>query len=551
MSGAIAGHGLNLYTENLSEFIRKLFCYATSNKEDTCRIFAHNLEFDFMVIQNELKKQKFQYHLTFAKSGLIQVRVKKGSLYWTLNDSFKFYPMSLKEVGNAIQLPKLDKPEYLGFRKPETAVERDYFIRYNMRDAEIVLRAMELMLNALGNIRKTLPASTMQYFEKNYNPTFPKKKYYIEKKGHLAYCGGRVEAYYRGLCHERNFGKIRCYDINSSYPFSMMQPMPDLLTEKRRKRNIDISKLGFSRIQIKIDAEMPCLPVKTDKLYFPNGVLYGWFMNSEIKHAVDVCGAEILREYESVEYEAMPSYFSKFIQDCYKSRIRLKEEKSPLQIIEKLKMNSLYGKFGEVIRGTSFIPLTPQNISLKKRYHYIPEMNLLEIKKEGLNFGKNTHFAIAGQITAYSRLWLWKYAAHLLRRKKEIFYCDTDSIYTNGTMPESDALGGMKLEKCLSYILPIRSKLYLTNESVKAKGWHHAEQKHIEALLKRGLPLSTHSEKLSKFRESLRRDFAGNTLFWKPQNFSLISDGKRNYYKQIDVHKLMKDNTGSEAILWT
>ena len=67
--------------------------------------------------------------------------------------------------------------------------------------------------------------------------------------------------------------------------------------------------------------------------------------------------------------------------------------------------------------------------------------NLFRVKTES----KGNFFIpqISIHVTALAQLKLYEYMESLLDKGKILGYCDTDSLFTNGSLPTSDKLGDM------------------------------------------------------------------------------------------------------------
>lgn len=186
--------------------------------------------------------------------------------------------------------------------------------------------------------------------------------------------------------------------------------------------------------------------------------------------------------------------FSRYINDLYK--IRLSYPKSdPMNLIAKLFLNSLYGRFGmddsftytQIISKKDYINFEKQEGAVESIQELIElgDNYLLQIKnpkvelETRLDNGSETHnvnIAIAAAVTAYARI-------HMSQFKNNpdlpnLYYTDTDSLYFDGPLPEefvsATKLGGLKLEGIFDEALFLASKFYaLKNqdvEIVKIKG---------------------------------------------------------------------------------
>jgi hypothetical protein len=207
------------------------------------------------------------------------------------------------------------------------------------------------------------------------------------------------------------------------------------------------------------------------KLGYKFEILWGYSFNSD----------NVFKSYVNVLYE-----------------LRLKYPKSdPLNLIAKLLLNSLYGRFG---MEDSFAEITIfANEDLFKKFEdkhssdikdfvRIDEQILVIHRSVKTNINTlldnasethNTNIAIASAITAYARI-------HMSQFKNNpdfnLFYTDTDSIYIDKPLSDefinSKVLGKMKLENICKEAIFLSPKMYcLINDEnkiiYKVKGLKH------------------------------------------------------------------------------
>ena len=163
-----------------------------------------------------------------------------------------------------------------------------------------------------------------------------------------AYYGGRTETLKRGEVSDLNY-----YDINSLYPSVMhgcLYPDPNTMriTHKNSRKYIDMYD-GVSSVEIHCpdSIKVPLLPYRYDnKLYFPRGTFKGWYSHVELRKAMDL--GYILKHVEKTYYyKESCCPFVDYVSDIYAKRMKYKSEGSVMQLIAKLFLNSLYGKFGQ------------------------------------------------------------------------------------------------------------------------------------------------------------------------------------------------------------
>jgi len=373
--------------------------------------------------------------LQYVSSGLLRGSLRDCRI--TVFDTLRHWPMSVEQMGEFLKLPKLDADFHS--------------VEYCRRDTEIVFRFVSEMLGryeALGLTTKaTLPSMALQLFKKRFY-----KKEFIALPPKLVawlrggYYGGRVEVYRFGSIP----GPIHHYDVNSLFPSVMVEgtyPNPGVYRYTNRP---DWKEEGMASVTLQVPpSEYPALPIRggTDIMY-PYGVLTGTWCYPEIRQALED-GAEIIAVHEAVEFAPMRTPFKEYIEFCYGQR--LQAEKATLDdVLWKLYMNSLYGKFGQ-----------------KARLEMIYDDKNLVIESKP---SAAANVVWAAYVTSLARLRLLGY----LRATTTCHYTDTDSLLTPDVLPTSTVLGALKLEGTYDSMEAMGNKMYAwyrsTHERLNSKG---------------------------------------------------------------------------------
>ena len=143
------------------------------------------------------------------------------------------------------------------------------------------------------------------------------------------------------------------------------------------------------------------------------------------------------------------------------------------------------------------------------------------------------HVPISAYITSRARATLYDYLA----QSSEVHYCDTDGFSTVDTYPESDGLGGLKLEKLIRHGQFVQAKVYrldgttvegeeLGNDGVKAKGFSRMTIERFEKLtngqeieyvrmgrIKESLRAGVFRPREQTIRKRLRREIVSKRCF--------------------------------------
>jgi len=506
-------------------------------------IAATNLQFDFMATffsEKDINKFRFLWRgsdLIYAKSYIINKSFspmyQKGKSGLIFIDTFNYAQLSVDKIGQILKLPKIHKPYFLG-QKPKTKQQLQQLIDYNKRDAELSQKFIVFLFDSfvkLGATPKITIASTSMNL---YKSKFLKQDYFRHSIGLLLQ---QFEAYYGGNCHAYARGKIKNYyhyDFNSLYPSVMMNeyPNPNFV----RTNKIDTVKYldsfdGITKATVYIDyIYYPLLPYRmADKLIFPYGTFTGWFTNAELRKAVDL-GYVIKKVHKSIYFKENCLPFYEYVKELYDLRLKYQTEDSPMQLIVKLLMNSLYGKFGQKFVNRE--NLLPFNLTLKElhQYDYFERIgNFIRVRK---SVSRPAAFCIpiwALYTTAYGRLKLYDYI-----KKSDAIYVDTDSLITKKEFVSSNQLGKLKLETTIKNGIIIKPKFYMINNKVRVKGvgFKVSTNKFMQLLHN---PKVTY-EKFMKFRESIRRGFIPNEIQDITKQINL-EDDKRYWSDEFNFNE--------------
>lgn len=402
-------------------------------------LVAHNVVFDFKVLEGfrtltddgwTLKKL-----IVNGTSNIWEFRL--GSKTITVLDNMNFFKSSLANLGEAIGIPKLDL---------HAAEKDDELLRiYCRRDVEVMLKAWQIWLgfikdNDLGCFGKTLASQSMNAFRHR----FMKSKIYIHDIDRAveiereSYHGGRTECFFIGKPPGKKFHYL---DVNSMYP-SVMQSneYPTKLIKIRDHCSVTELRRLLRRYcctaRTVVCVDRPVFGVvNSGRLIFPVGTFETTLTTSELKLAlgrgwVKSVGRTIIYEKANL--------FKSYVEFFYRRRMEYKDAgNKPFEYLCKLLLNSLYGKFGQRNEVFEKVAQDPQHADGIERFFdldlekWITRRSIAGIIEEssGVQEGWNTFVAIAAHITADARLRLWDLIE--LAGRSNVFYCDTDSIFTN------------------------------------------------------------------------------------------------------------------------
>ncbi len=306
---------------------------------------------------------------------------------------------------------------------------------------------------------------------------------------------------------EHHRSKFRIYDINSSYPASLLNPMPvgrmfDYVGRHMFDKiwpnviaGID-KRCGFVECTVYVPEDLPYppLPVRSDgKVKFPVGFLSGVWTSSELLEAVRL--GVVIRSVNRHVWIMARAVFREMIKELW----ALRKEAIALAEIDKtgghegraevfkLIMNAFFGKWGMAEYRDEFLIADDDGLP----EHCKPIAGFEEqygTRKKHVD-EDYINPSIAAQVTSDSRLLLlrWFYAVDannlpaieaaikgaektlkepldpttrilvaFAARWAFVFYGDTDSIHCNVELPESKELGGLKREMPKNEIVWVR-----------------------------------------------------------------------------------------------
>jgi hypothetical protein len=381
---------------------------------------------------------------------------------------------------------------------------------------EVLIKFNELIFNNFKvniHIPLTLPALAMRIFKTHYMPKdsiyqiLGKPDWNIRE----SYTGGAVDVY---IPHNRVttlFSKIKAifitlfyYDVNSLYPSVMVNmdmPIGKPTAFEGNIRDIEPDSYGFFYCKITSPEylEHPILQrrIKTSeglRTIAGLGTWEGWIYSGEMDNAIKYGYTfEILKGYQFEKGDI----FSGYINKMYELRLQYKKGDA-MNLIAKLLMNSLYGKFGMNMETTEFSMYNTSTDEALERFkerigilgesikdfikiddYYIilrdTRLSLKYDEKDDMYHGQDINVAIASAITASARVHMSIFKNNPLFK---LYYSDTDSAVIDKPLPTNvigSLLGQLKLEHVITKAVFLAPKVYGLvdnegNEIIKAKG---------------------------------------------------------------------------------
>lgn len=384
---------------------------------------------------------------------------------------------------------------------------------------DILIKFNELIFNEFKvNVHKslTLPALAMRIYKVNFMPadTIYQILGNIEESIRLSYTGGAVDVYKPhnriSKPFDKNplFKKLFYYDVNSLYPTVMANcliPVGKPTYFEGDIRKYDINAFGFFYCKITSPDNMlhPILQrrIKTSegiRTIAGLGTWTGWIFSGEMDNAIK----------NGYTFEILSGYlfdkgniFSGYVNKMY--ALRKQYDKShAMNLIAKLLMNSLYGKFGMKLENTivdifdisteegkekfkEMLDIMGESIKeyieIDTDKYIIVRDSLINLKYDetlDMYHGQDVNIAIASAITSYARVHM---SAFKNNPNYNLYYSDTDSIVIDKALDPSfvgNVLGQLKLEHTIKKAVFLAPKVYGIidtdgNKIIKVKGITH------------------------------------------------------------------------------
>ena len=261
-------------------------------------------------------------------------------------DSLNWFPVSLREMGERIKMPKEPMPDF----SESDAI----WFHYCQRDSDILFYTFAELIkwvkdNDLGVFRYTAPSQAMSA----YRHRFMNHKIYVhdnmdvKRLERAAYFGGRTEVFRRCVINE----PVYQLDVNSLFPSVMQSGQFPCVLDRYELRDEYLELLPAinwrkSVASVVIRTLNSTLPMRTKF-----GVIYpsGQFSTVLCGHELDYAAVNgmIVKVGSWAEYRLAP-LFSDWVNHLYRLRLYHANCGDNLYAnFTKTLLNGLYGKFGE------------------------------------------------------------------------------------------------------------------------------------------------------------------------------------------------------------
>ncbi len=409
-------------------------------------LVGHNTAYDYAIldIDNYLSSRGFEIDMFVINAAFI-IKAHRDKTSIKIIDTMNWFKAPLRRLGEVFGV---SKGEIENFR---TATDEE-LLPYCLQDSNIVKTIFInyidfISAHDLGNFSITAAGQAFNSYRHRFMRDrsiliHANTEMYQLEQG--TYRGGRTDIFKSGEYH--NIVKL---DINSMYPYVMSKydyPTKPLsrapitgLSVKNVQEALNDHKFIIGDFDILL--KEPFLAVKRNKLIFPVGRIKNAYMTSpEIEHLLSGAG-EIVKVNSAMLYE-QENIFSEYVDYFYKLK---SGAKTPvMKELSKLFLNSLYGKFGQRENGDITLDNSPENEIIcqdnKIGSFWVNQgSDHYKVMKIGESFykinpqlstpGAQSSPIISSAVTSYARIYLW----NLIKKcqVENVYYCDTDSIFTN------------------------------------------------------------------------------------------------------------------------
>lgn len=488
-----------------SDFLYILATY--QHRKKRLLAFAHNAAFDIQTLNLPYAFTDLgcdnTYPIINGKAFIWHVQTGTGSIQFL--DTMNYAGTSLKQLGHDLGKEKTE----IDFN---SCTDEELFA-YCQNDVEIcelfILKFIEFCIqNNMGEFRLTIASQAFTAFRHRFMHIAPTihtvdRVNEIEK---FAYYGGRTEALKLG---QINQGTIYNLDVSSHYPNAMIaQRIPYRLVGYNQTPLIPALNYHIDHnyliVECTIKTDLPCFPLRAHistnqnylsleiisnyaqlradfKVIYPVGTYRTWLHHEEFKYALE---NNLISSIHGYVLYFGADLFSDYVHTLFDLKAQYSEQENhSFRYVTKIFLNSLYGKFGQEFHQTKKVGETDsQEVKVTYGYSQRDNHSYYDVEWFGNVYrnyatGLSTYAfpAIAGAITAYGRMALWKYS--VMAGRENIFYSDTDSLFTNAegfarlaSVIQPNSIGMLELKGTAEDLIIYGNKDYIFSGKSTHKG---------------------------------------------------------------------------------
>lgn len=368
-------------------------------------------------------------------------------------------------------------------------------------------------INQVG-MKLTRSSQSLAVFKEFFCSNLPEVSKQVSNFAREAYLGGRTEIF-KPIFEGNKNKKLYEMDLNSLYPSVMHDfTYPAEFSHFSTELDLDHEHFIIHCLITAPDIEFPLLGIKNNgKFIFPTGTFEGHWCSPEIRKALYM-GYKIETIYRVCYFHSAGYIFKDFINTFYSKRL---ETDNPIEkIIYKDFMNHLYGRLAIREEREIFTFKKGKNSVIHCDYDF--KDYSVRLYKEEKTLMTYSNPALSAFVTSYGRLRLYEYFEKV---NFDVYYCDTDSIYSTKKLPSSMKLGEMKLEAIWDracFLLPktyVKYAIDTKKFDIKMKGFPSKKgelshltyddyKNHLEGISK--LPAIRVTKGLARFKTGLKKN---------------------------------------------
>lgn len=453
--------------------IESLNIICNKNKENFIEIYIHNINFDALLIINEITQNNIIYNMKTVDTNIYYLDIFYVNKIIRFRCSYKLIPLSLSKIGIIENFKKLvfpykfvskltlsyigdipskkywEKNDYDIFLKSEIKIFnlKEETIIYCMNDVILIQKFLTNIINIIHNFSKKIlknsfSAASLSHkiFYEIYNNNKIDKN--IEKKDEYyirnSYFGGRTEVF----GNPNNNEHVKYFDFSGMYGQCMLETFHN--GKGKYYSNESIYKVGFHTIEYESNIDfIPVLPSHsyTGKLFFCNGKNIGTFWFEELI-LFEKMGGKIIKVINSYIYEQYDKVFDEFVKEFSKIR----KLGGYYNVFGKLVINSLYGSMALNIENlkiyitfseAEFLNIL-ENVNISKFYKVnnsyiiiikIDYKSKIYFKKKNIDEKSQRNVSYSAAIASKARIKLYQAMLDVIEDGGRLLYCDTDSIF--------------------------------------------------------------------------------------------------------------------------
>jgi DNA polymerase type B, organellar and viral len=436
--------------------------------------YAHNAAYDWRYLLDVFRDHSsrcrfnlrndnslFSIRLSLASDLDPDDHIQEKEKYVVMRDSLAIWPGTLRELA-ATFCPDYPKGE-IDFEGGERFDPyKQEHIDYALRDSEILVYGLRAFDNIIYekygvHLSGTIASTAMRAWQRMLG----KEERYFNPKSQEEFIRS---AYYGGIVFLNRtdiLTNLKTYDLSSSYPHQMREhgvPYGQITGTSKIIPGVP----GIYEVTVKAPDNLliPILPYRDNSkkipaVLWPRGVFRTSVTSMEIAFALEH-GYELLEVHKGIIFEKIIYPFKQFVDRAESIRMQFKGTAS--EKVAKLIQNALYGKFCARRERRELLTWDEVKDNPLDCVPWDDDGNFYVRKSKIEDIAVLPQWGV--WITANARLHVLRTCYDVLG-VENVYYGDTDSLTTSGTLPTAKAYGSWQLEKSWKRFRAIAPKVYV------------------------------------------------------------------------------------------